>query len=529
MAEDPARRQARPNVAAEGPSPNCYVQFMLFLDLCSWLMAEITGDTGFFRVDKFDDPNTSVNKLMLALRKLEFGLDFPTSKLKQAHGEAAVGVLDFLTDRCVEKNFQRSSRVGPRLRVAAAAAGGKEWRAHIEQTKLNEEKIREVMPATEKQLKAMGERVSDARDKINLKENYINKQFEHDKQSYATLKQELDAVERSFNESTENVNKLTNELGGIAEQLDEMKGTMADRGNSMTDTSPLVQIKQALKQIKQEVVTFDLQIGVVGHTLMQQLRHGSPNTNGKGVVARRRRVARRRGGPRPLAPAAARRAAPSPRLGLLETLVGSLERWRGQDLVDTDPRVSAVATRSARLEAAASVAGAAPGRVRPGAGPLGRATASVTLSGSHDELLRTYAFRGGRRRRPMIVLAVDDPCLERALREYVDAHRVCEELGCDVAERPRLVLTTERATRGDVDHLQRQLRLLAKRAAVSGDAALRAAVEGVFLTDPSAVVRGVARDVSQDLLAAVVKSAAHTGHRLLRHLAARDETFTIRA
>ena len=122
---------------------------------------------------------------------------------------------------------------------------------------------------------------------INLKENYINKQFEHDKQSYATLKQELDAVERSFNESTENVNKLTNELGGIAEQLDEMKGTMADRGNSMTDTSPLVQIKQALKQIKQEVVTFDLQIGVVGHTLMQQkLRHGSPNTNGKGFKMR---------------------------------------------------------------------------------------------------------------------------------------------------------------------------------------------------------------------------------------------------
>ena len=342
------------------PARNPSIQFMLFLDLCSWLMAEITGDTGFFRVDKFDDPNTSVNKLMLALRKLEFGLDFPTSKLKQAHGEAAVGVLDFLTDRCVEKNFQwrhpeysgeaeeeaaadedadvgggiedeieaveeeetlfkesapadveeddpaykaqheilksgidplvwqtELERVGPRLRVAAAAAGGKEWRAHIEQTKLNEEKIREVMPATEKQLKAMGERVSDARDKINLKENYINKQFEHDKQSYATLKQELDAVERSFNESTENVNKLTNELGGIAEQLDEMKGTMADRGNSMTDTSPLVQIKQALKQIKQEVVTFDLQIGVVGHTLMQQkLRHGSPNTNGKGFKMR---------------------------------------------------------------------------------------------------------------------------------------------------------------------------------------------------------------------------------------------------
>lgn len=295
---------------------------------------------------------------MLALRKLEFGLDFPTSKLKQAHGEAAVGVLDFLTDRAVEKTFSwrhpeysgeaeeeavadedadvggiedevevveeeetlfkeapsahveedddykaaheilRSGidpiawqteleRVGPRLRVAAAHGGGKEWRAHIEATKANEAKIAEVLPATKKQLTAMSERVSDARDKINLKENYINKQFEAKKESFATLKEELNAVEAAFTESTENVNKLTNELAGIAESLEEMKGTMADRGNSMTDTSPLVHIKQALKQIKAEVVTFDLQIGVVGHTLMQQkLRHGSPNSNGKGFKMR---------------------------------------------------------------------------------------------------------------------------------------------------------------------------------------------------------------------------------------------------
>ena len=55
----------------------------------------------------------------------------------------------------------------------------------------------------------------------------------------------------------------------------------------MTDTSPLVQIKQALKQIKQEVITFDLQIGVVGHSLMQQkLRHGNPSGNGKGFKMR---------------------------------------------------------------------------------------------------------------------------------------------------------------------------------------------------------------------------------------------------
>ena len=71
------------------PARNPSIQFMLFLDLCSWLMSEVTGDATFFRgldrvsrgkrpfergargassahrtvgVDKFDDPNTSVNK-----------------------------------------------------------------------------------------------------------------------------------------------------------------------------------------------------------------------------------------------------------------------------------------------------------------------------------------------------------------------------------------------------------------------------------------------------------------------------------
>lgn len=331
------------------PGRNPSIQFALFLDLCSWLLQQVTDDGNFFKVDKFDDPNTSVNKLMLALRKLDFGLDFAAARLKQAHGEAPVGVLDFLTDKACEKSFTRTrpeysgeqeeelaadedadvggieddieaveeeeamfkelvatspeqdpgyksqheilkskidpiawqtelERVGPRLRIAQRGTSGKEWRAHVDLTKASEVKLCEVMPVAQKQLEALAERTTRAQNKIGLKENYINKQFETKKEAYATLKQALDAVAKAYEESSDHVSKLTTELAGIADQLDEMKGTMADRGNSMTDTSPLVQIKQALKQIKLEVVAFDLQIGVVGHTLMQQkLRRGSPN------------------------------------------------------------------------------------------------------------------------------------------------------------------------------------------------------------------------------------------------------------
>ena len=81
------------------------MQFALFLELCGWLVERATGDGKAFAVDKFDDPTTATNKLMLALRKLEFGADFPPQQLKRAHGDACVGVLDFLTGKAVARHF----------------------------------------------------------------------------------------------------------------------------------------------------------------------------------------------------------------------------------------------------------------------------------------------------------------------------------------------------------------------------------------------------------------------------------------
>ena len=348
------------------PAANPSLQFHMFLDLCAWLMSEISGDEHFYQVDKFDDPNTAVNKLMLALRKLDFGLDYPSSKLKQAYGDATVAVLDFLVNKAMTKLFvwqkpeyieepeeeaqvdedadvggiedeidavpeddeaifQESDfyrvpadeeepanreiltsgidpvawqteleRVGHRLRIPNVAAG-KEWRSHVEQTKIHEEKIRNIFsndqdgpPPLLKQVQNLSEKISDAKEKINLKENYINKQFEDKKQSYQQLKTELTDLETKLQTSTDRVSTLTTDLGKLTEQLEDTKGTMTDRGNSMTDTSPLVHIKQSLKQLKQETIQFDLQIGVIGHRLMQQkLRHGNlRNAESKGFKMR---------------------------------------------------------------------------------------------------------------------------------------------------------------------------------------------------------------------------------------------------
>lgn len=78
-------------------------QFKNFLDLVVFLMKQCNQD---FVVDKYDDPNTSVNKLILALKVMGFPLDFPASKLRLGYGEAVCTALDFICDQALSaRNF----------------------------------------------------------------------------------------------------------------------------------------------------------------------------------------------------------------------------------------------------------------------------------------------------------------------------------------------------------------------------------------------------------------------------------------
>lgn len=80
---------------------NSATQFDRFLKLVSWLMTLCEHD---FTIDKFDDPTTSVNKVMLELKNMDFDMDFPAGKLKQAHGEDVCSVLNFLADRALVRD-----------------------------------------------------------------------------------------------------------------------------------------------------------------------------------------------------------------------------------------------------------------------------------------------------------------------------------------------------------------------------------------------------------------------------------------
>ena len=93
------------------PGRNIDSQLKEFFDLCSWLCTEITGNPDHFRIHFEDDPNTNANKLLLALRSLDFRLSFPSSKLRTPHGEAVCSVLEFLTDKALTQKGLEFSNI----------------------------------------------------------------------------------------------------------------------------------------------------------------------------------------------------------------------------------------------------------------------------------------------------------------------------------------------------------------------------------------------------------------------------------
>ena len=143
----------------------------------------------------------------------------------------------------------------------------KEWRTHLEQTKVEKEKISKVLPETQGSLQSLASEMEEALKEVSSRERNINEGFEHQIKKYRANTEEMNEAKSKYEQSAETVNNLTNNLSGISEELDDVKNQMDDRGNSMTDTSPVVRLKKALVQVKSDTKQMDLRIGVVQHVL----------------------------------------------------------------------------------------------------------------------------------------------------------------------------------------------------------------------------------------------------------------------
>ena len=84
------------------PGKNPSHQFEDFIDLCSWLINDISRSPDTMKREQYDDPNTTANKLLLALRTVNYQISFSVQKLKTPHGDIVCDILNFLTDKAME-------------------------------------------------------------------------------------------------------------------------------------------------------------------------------------------------------------------------------------------------------------------------------------------------------------------------------------------------------------------------------------------------------------------------------------------
>lgn len=93
-------------------SSNKSTQFAQFIKVTKWLFVEAGREN--FTIDRFDDPTTSVNKVMLELKNMDFEMDYPVNQLLDGNGEAVCQVLDFLTDKALaETGFEWKKQYKP--------------------------------------------------------------------------------------------------------------------------------------------------------------------------------------------------------------------------------------------------------------------------------------------------------------------------------------------------------------------------------------------------------------------------------
>ena len=103
---------------------------------------------------------------------------------QMAGGGQAVNEEDMLQQQIIHSQISREEwlleceRVTARLKVNKVTGDGKEWRAHMDQTKKLHEDVRSTLPDVRYKLERLAEDVSKNLEKISKKESQLTRSFQ---------------------------------------------------------------------------------------------------------------------------------------------------------------------------------------------------------------------------------------------------------------------------------------------------------------------------------------------------------------
>lgn len=89
-------------------------------------------------------------------------------------------------------------KVAHKLKFNPAAADGKEWRSHLDQTKKYAENVKSSLPDVRTKLERLSDDVSKALEKIAKKEGLLSKSFQGMTGDYRAHAEHLTEIQNNF-------------------------------------------------------------------------------------------------------------------------------------------------------------------------------------------------------------------------------------------------------------------------------------------------------------------------------------------
>eukprot|EP01084_Bolivina_argentea_P098182 176472_1 len=140
--------------------------------------------------------------------------------------------------------------------------GIKEWVTHLKKSKIHGKSLKEIWPDSKAKLLKYANKLSQYLERINAKENQLNREFGDLCEEYQNKYTKLQNLTKEYNEYILEISTLTSNLEEINEKINDVKIEMENRNNSMTDMTPIRRLKEIHNQLKEELTDLDLKIGI---------------------------------------------------------------------------------------------------------------------------------------------------------------------------------------------------------------------------------------------------------------------------
>ena len=141
----------------------------------------------------------------------------------------------------------------------------KDWRHHLTHMRNHNKSVTESTTASKTMLERMTLEISQTLEKVDSREKYINEHFSGKIGEYKQLEDELREKKAKYEEVSGRVTELQNSLKLVVGEAEEIKLEIRDHGTAVTDAEPVMVLRKAMSELKKEIATMDIQIGVLRH------------------------------------------------------------------------------------------------------------------------------------------------------------------------------------------------------------------------------------------------------------------------